>query len=116
VPEDERLAIERDLREFDRLGEDLRVIERDLARSTLADEGVERLMTIPGVDMVVALAMTAAIGDVARLDKPISLSAISVSTRASASRDRGRCHGRMRLGTHKAGLPDRRSGRSRKLD
>src|SRR5918994_2410434 len=69
VPEDERLAIERHLREFDRLGEDLKVIERDLARSALADEGVKRLMTIPGVDMVVALAITAAIGDVARFDK-----------------------------------------------
>jgi transposase len=70
VPEDERLAIERHLREFDRLGEDLKVIERDLARSALAEEGVKRLMTIPGVDMVVALAMTAAIGDVRRFDRP----------------------------------------------
>ena len=56
LPEDERLAVERHLREFDRLGDDLKVIERDLARSALADEGVKRLMTIPGVDMVVALA------------------------------------------------------------
>src|SRR5690242_21495805 len=39
VPEDERLAIERHLREFDRLGEDLTVIERDLARSALAHDG-----------------------------------------------------------------------------
>ena len=54
LPEDERLAVERHLREFDRLGEDLKVIERDLARSALGDEGVKRLMTIPGVDMVVA--------------------------------------------------------------
>ena len=60
VPEDERLAIERHLREFDRLGEDLKIIERDLANSALADDGVKRLMTIPGIDMVVALAMTAA--------------------------------------------------------
>src|SRR5688572_26607297 len=73
VPEDERLAIERHLREFDRLGEDLKVIERDLARSALADEGVKRLMTIPGVDMVVALAMAAAIGDVARFGEPQKL-------------------------------------------
>ena len=73
VPEDERLAIERHLREFDRLGEDLKVIERDLARSALADEGVKRLMTIPGVDMVVALAMAAAIGDVTRFDEPQKL-------------------------------------------
>ena len=73
VPEDERLAVERHLREFDRLGEDLKVIERDLARSALADEGVQRLMTIPGVDMVVALAMAAAIGDVARFGEPQKL-------------------------------------------
>ena len=73
VPEDERLAIERHLREFDRLGEDLTVIERDLARSALADEGVKRLMTIPGVDMVVALAMKAAIGEVTRFDEPQKL-------------------------------------------
>jgi hypothetical protein len=57
LPEDERLAVERHLREFDRLGEDLKVIERDLARSALADEAVKRLMTIPGVDMIVALAI-----------------------------------------------------------
>jgi transposase len=73
VPEDERLAIERHLREFDRLGEDLKVIERDLARSALADDGVKRLMTIPGVDMVVALAMAAAIGEATRFDKPQKL-------------------------------------------
>src|SRR5215208_6754862 len=69
VPEDERLAIERHLREFDRLGEDLKVIERDLARSALADEGVQRLMTIPGIDLVVALALKAAIGDIQRFER-----------------------------------------------
>jgi transposase len=40
LPEDERLAVERHLREFDRLAEDLNVIERDLARLALADEAV----------------------------------------------------------------------------
>ena len=69
LPEDERLAVERHLREFDRLGDDLKVIERDLARSALGDEGVKRLMTIPGVDMVVALAIVAAIGDVGRFEQ-----------------------------------------------
>ena len=49
------------------------MIERDLARSALADEGVKRLMTIPGVDMVVALAMVAAIGEVTRFDEPQKL-------------------------------------------
>ena len=73
APEDERLAIERHLREFNRLGEDLTVIKRDLARSALADEGVKRLMTIPGVDMVVGLAIMAAIGEVGRFSEPQKL-------------------------------------------
>src|SRR5215207_6617293 len=66
-------AVERHLREFDRLGNDLQVIERDLARSALADESVARLMTIPGVDMVVALALAAAIGDIQRFEAPQKL-------------------------------------------
>jgi transposase len=73
VPGDERLAIERHLRQFDRLGEDLKVIEQDLARSALADDSVKRLMTIPGIDMVVALAMTAAIGEIGRFERPEKL-------------------------------------------
>nr|WP_262032553.1 IS110 family transposase [Microvirga sp. Mcv34] len=73
LPDDERYAVERHLREFDRLGDDLQVIERDLARSALADESVARLMTIPGVDMVVALALAAAIGDIQRFEAPQKL-------------------------------------------
>jgi len=45
------LAVQRHLRQFDRLTDDLKVIERDLARSALADEPAKRLMTIPGIDM-----------------------------------------------------------------
>lgn len=39
LPGDERLAIERHLCEFDRLTDDLKVIERDLAQSALAMKG-----------------------------------------------------------------------------
>jgi transposase len=86
LPEDERLAVERHLREFDRLGEDLKVIERDLARSALGDQSVTRLMTIPGVDMVVALAIVAAIGDVGRFgqsQKLVSYLGLNPSVRQS---------------------------------
>lgn len=62
--------MEHHLREFDRLTDDLKVIERDLARSALADDKVKRLMTIPGVDMVVALALVAASGEIERFAKP----------------------------------------------
>ena len=73
LPTDERRAIERHLREFDRLGEDLQAVERDLARAALTDERVARLMTVPGIDMVVALALVAAIGAVERFDSPQKL-------------------------------------------
>lgn len=86
IPDDERLAVERHLREFDRLGDDLKVIERNLARSALADERAKRLMTIPGVDMVVALALIAAIGEISRFktpDKLVSYLGLNPSVRQS---------------------------------
>ncbi|MGG5890657.1 IS110 family transposase [Falsiroseomonas sp. HC035] len=73
LPPDEREAVERHLREYDRLGEDLKVVERELARDALADGSVKRLMTIPGIDMVVALGLTAAIGPIARFKGPDQL-------------------------------------------
>jgi transposase len=73
LPEDEREAVERHVREYDRAGEDLRVVERELARGALADASVKRLMTIPGIDMVVAVGLTAAIGPIERFEKPDQL-------------------------------------------
>ena len=60
-------------REYDRLSEDLRVVERELAREALADADAKRLMTIPGVDMVVAVGLTAAIGPIGRFKGPDQL-------------------------------------------
>ena len=73
LPADERAAVERHLREYDRLGEDLRVVERELAREALADADVKRLMTIPGIDMVVAVGLAAAIGPIGRFKRPDQL-------------------------------------------
>ncbi len=54
LPADEQDAVARHLREHDRLSEDLRVVEREIARDALADANTKRLMTVPGIDMVVA--------------------------------------------------------------
>ena len=70
LPPDESDAVARHLREYDRLSEDLRVIERELARHALGDANTKRLMTIPGIDMVVAVGLMAAIGPVARFAGP----------------------------------------------
>ena len=73
LPADERDAVERHLREYDRLGEDLRVVERELARDALQSTVVKRLMTVPGIDMVVAIGLAAAIGPIARFTGPDQL-------------------------------------------
>ena len=70
LPADERDAMERHVREYDRLGNDLWVVERELARDALADADIKRLMTIPGIDMVVALGLSAAIGPISPFEGP----------------------------------------------
>jgi transposase len=70
LPDDESAAIERHLREYDRLTEDLRVLERELARDALGSTETKRLMTIPGIDMVVAVGLLAAIGPISRFRSP----------------------------------------------
>jgi transposase len=73
VPDDERAAIERHLRELDRLGEDLAVLDREIAQVAIDDPAVKRLLTITGVNMIVAAGLVAAIGDVRRFPDPQKL-------------------------------------------
>jgi transposase len=73
LPSDERLAIERRLRELDRLGEDLAVIERELARFALKDADCRRLLTVAGINMAVAVGIKSATGSVERFSSPQKL-------------------------------------------
>ncbi|TAK53898.1 MAG: IS110 family transposase [Gammaproteobacteria bacterium] len=66
LPPDERCGVEQRLRECDRHGEDLAVIDRALAQATLQDPRVHRLLTIPGVNVTVAISLIAAIGEIGR--------------------------------------------------
>ena len=68
LPDDERAAIERHLRELDRLGEDLGVLDKDIAQVAIDDSAVKRLLTITGVNLIVAAGLVAAIGDVSRFN------------------------------------------------
>jgi transposase len=70
LPDDESAAIGRHIREYDRLTDDLRVVERELARDALGSTETKRLMTIPGIDMVVAVGLLAAIGPIERFPSP----------------------------------------------
>jgi transposase len=73
LPEDEVAAIARHLRELDRLGEDLAVLDREIALATADDPSVRRLLTITGVNLTVAAGLVAAIGDVKRFGSPDKL-------------------------------------------
>lgn len=70
VPEDERAAVEATLRVHDAIEEEIALLDRRLAAVALADERVERLMTLPGVGPVNALAVVAVVGDVRRFREP----------------------------------------------
>ena len=73
LPTDERFAIERHVRELDRLGEDLAILDREIAESTLDDVAIRRLLTITGVNLTVAAGLMAAIGDISRFKSPQKL-------------------------------------------
>lgn len=73
LPADELAAIERHLRELDRLGEDLAVLDREIAQAVIGDPAVKRLLTVSGINLTVAVGLVAAIGDVSRFASPQKL-------------------------------------------
>jgi transposase len=69
LPDDERMAIARHMREIDRLGEDLAELDSDIAKDTITDLRIARLLTITGVNLAVASGIMAAIGDIGRFQE-----------------------------------------------
>jgi len=66
LPLDERQTLEGCLRQLDFLGGELALVERAIAEAALASREIQRLMTIPGVDVTTAATLVAVIGDVSR--------------------------------------------------
>jgi transposase len=96
LPPDEQDAVARHLREHDRLSEDLRVVEREIARDALGHADTKRLMTVPGIDMVVATGLLAAIGPVERFAGPDKLVAyLGLNPSVHQSGDGRPRHGRI---------------------
>jgi transposase len=96
LPDDQRRAVARHLDELDRLAADLASFEKALARRALEDARAERLMTIGGVNAVVAVSLLAAIGDISRFsssEKLVSYFGLNPSVRQSG--DRPAFHGRI---------------------
>src|SRR4029453_10509728 len=66
LPPDEQATALALLRQLDFQGHELAMIDGDLARIALGRDDVTRLMSIPGIDAIVALSIVAAVGDITR--------------------------------------------------
>jgi transposase len=73
VPVDEWRSIDALIRQLDFHGDELAEVERDIAIEAIDDPVVARLMTVPGIDVTVAVAVVAAVGDFSRFTNPNSL-------------------------------------------
>jgi transposase len=93
---DEKLAIRRHLADLDHRISDLAALEQALAKRALQDERVQRLMTISGVHVTVALGLLAAIGDIGRFASPKKLvSYLGLNPSVHQSGNRAAHHGRI---------------------
>lgn len=70
LPEDERHTVQGGLRQLDFLTEEVSLIDRAVGEHALACPEIRRLMTIPGVDVLTAATLWAAIGDISRFPTP----------------------------------------------
>lgn len=73
LPADQMRLVLRHHDELTRLGHELEVIDKDLSQRALEDPNVKRLMTIGGVNSIVAASVLAAVGDIKRFPSPEKL-------------------------------------------
>jgi transposase len=96
LPADERQAVEALLRQLDFHAQELGLIDAELARVALGCENTRRLMTIPGVDVTVAMSITAAVGDFSRFPSPNKLVRyLGLNPRVKQSGGQPAAHGRI---------------------
>lgn len=66
LPIDERLTLDGCLRQVDFLDQEVAAMDREIAKAALAWPEVQRLMTVPGVNVQTAATFMASIGDIRR--------------------------------------------------
>ena len=66
LPVEERETVDGCLRQIEFLDQEIAEVEQQIARDALGSPQVKRLMTVPGVNVIVAATFLAAVGDVGR--------------------------------------------------
>jgi transposase len=96
LPSDEQSSVQALLRQLDFHGDELAVVDRELAVEAFADPVVARLMTIPGVDAVAAISIVAAVGDFTRFSDADKLVAyVGLNPKVRQSGNSAPVHGRI---------------------
>jgi transposase len=96
LSEDQRRVVLRHAGELDRLAVELAEVEKGLAQKALDEPLVKRLMTIAGVNAIIAMSVLAAIGDIQRFSSPQKLvSYFGLNPRVRQSGERPAYHGRI---------------------
>jgi len=96
LPADEHQAVGALGRQLDFHGQERRIVDAELGRVGLERAEVRRLLTIPGVDATVALAIVAAVGDFSRFPSPQRLvSYLGLNPRVRQSGGQPAQHGRI---------------------
>lgn len=96
LPNAERDLLARHLDELDWLDAKLEKLDRALARTSLDDARMRKLMSIAGISSVVATSVIAAIGDISRFPSPDRLASyFGLTPRVRQSGDHRAIHGRI---------------------
>ena len=70
---EERETVDAAMRQIEFLDTEIAAVERLIARDALDSEQIRRLMSVPGVNVIVAASFLAAIGDIGRFESPRKL-------------------------------------------
>lgn len=96
LPTDEQTTVQALLRQLDFHGDELKLVDTDLAKEAIGDPVVARLMTIPGVDAIAAISILAAVGDFSRFTDPHKLVAyVGLNPTVRQSGNSAPVHGRI---------------------
>jgi hypothetical protein len=96
LPEEERESVDSALRQIEFLDSEVEAVERLIATEALASTEIERLMTVPGVNVICAATFTAAVGDIGRFESARKLVGyLGLDPRVSQSGTAPASHGRI---------------------
>jgi transposase len=70
---EERETVDAAMRQIEFLDSEIAAVERLIAQDALGSAQIRRLMSVPGVNLIVAASFLAAIGDIGRFESPRKL-------------------------------------------